>query len=196
AERLCDASDLEPVCGRPEPEHERSTETDEREAELGRDGRFGECLCESDAVRLARMLLRPSPDDPHVRKLGRETLEEAGLASLGLEQRELAFRQRDGEWNPRGASTRSDIDDRPAILGDDVGRAERVVEQHSACGFGIGESGRSRRAQDSLEPALEDVVRHRQVATARGKTTTKRLGSEPSLTVSTSGSSFSASWTI
>ena len=51
-------------------------------------------------------------------------------------------------------------------------------------------------AMTVLEPALEETPARQPREARAGNTTTKRFGSEPSLAVSTSGSSFSASWTI
>ena len=64
---------------------------------------------------------------------------------------------------------------------------------------GIADRRQPRRRENRREPAVEDASAARgaaQSAERRGRTTTNRVGSVPSLDVSTSGSSFSSSCTI
>src|SRR5207245_8729635 len=83
------------VCGRTEPEHDRTTGTHERQAPLDRGRRPCERLRERHTVHIRLLLLGATPDDTRVRR--RPSLEEVALAPLRLEQGHPALRQRNGE---------------------------------------------------------------------------------------------------
>ena len=159
-------------------------------------GGLASAFASATRKRLDWLRLGSAPDDLDVRQLGREALEQLALAPLRLEQDESPVRERHGQRDARRPSARADVDDGASERLENRASAERVVQQDAPGLHRIREPRRARRGDDLLEPALEDGERSRQPASDRGKTTTKRFGSEPSLAVSTSGSSFSASWTI
>ena len=68
-------------------------------------------------------------------------------------------------------------------------RAQRVVEQHPARLFDVRDRRQPGRRHDGGEPPPEALVRNLERHT--GKTTTLRVGSVPSLVVSTPSNSFS-----
>jgi len=125
-------------------------------------------------------------------------VEETALAPLCLEQRHGAGRESDREGDPGGATSGANVHDGPVGGGHELGRSQCVVEQHGSRGCRIPDRREPRRRDDCREPALQDGVGGAvaQSAERRGRTTTNRVGSVPSLAVSTSGSSLSSSCTI
>ena len=108
--------------------------------------------------------------------------------------------QRVGERDPGRAAAGADVDDRPVRARDQVGGAQRVVERASR-GPRPGRGARSGRGRDRPQPSHRSrtdgcTPGRLSRRSAAGATTTNRFGSLPSLDVSTSGSSFSSSWTI
>src|SRR5262249_56456436 len=93
-------------------------------------------------------------------------------------------RQGMGEREPRRPAGRAGVHDRSLEPTHEIDRPQRVLEQH-APRLVAGERGQARCRDDGLEPALDHT----------GSITTKRLGSVPSLRVTTPGTSFSCTWT-
>ena len=138
-----------------DPEHDRSSWADERQAPLGGDRRRRERLRDRDAGPVGLLLLGAAPDDPGVRR--RPALEEVALPALRLEQHELVPRQRERERDARRAAARADVDDRALEPAQQLDRPQRVLEQdararprgESAVSPGVATTARS---QSSSEP--------------------------------------------
>src|SRR6185312_15899498 len=131
-----------------------------------------------------RLLLGPAADDPQVRQLVRPAVEEVALAPARLEQRHVAVRQRVRKRDARRAAARAHVDDRALESPNELDHAQGILEQHPPS-FVAGERGQAGCSGDGLEPALDHT----------GSITTKRLGSVPSLRVTTPVMSFNWTWT-
>ncbi len=130
---------------------------DQRQAPLSGDRRLRKRLCDRDPVRLDRLFLGTAPDDAEVRELLGPLLEELRLPALGLEQCDVALRQRRGERDSRRAAATPDVDDRAVEAADELEPRERIVEQDAARLGRIAKRSQPRRRDDGREPAVEEV---------------------------------------
>ena len=171
---------------------------DERQAPLDRGGRLGQAPSPCHAERVDGLLLGSAPDDTEVRELARPALEELALAALGLEQRDrrsgrLAASGMPGVPPPEPTSTIG-----PVERADQRHGGQRIVEQTRRAVAEVVDRGEARRGDDSGQPAVEQRgpraarVSRRDCAGRRRRSDSARC---PRSRVSTSGSSFSASWT-
>jgi hypothetical protein len=116
------------VGAQPDPEHDGTAWTDERQAPFGCRRRFRQRLGNGDSIDIRPLLLRPTLDDDDIRR--RPLAQEVALAADRFEQRYLAVGKERCQRNPRHASSRADVDDRPRKARNDVHSAQRVVQQH------------------------------------------------------------------
>src|SRR5216110_657429 len=82
------------VGARPDVENHCAADSGQRQAPLSSHGRGAKRLPDRHAVLLGLLLLRTAPDDLDVRELARGLAQECAPASVRLEQRDLAVRQR------------------------------------------------------------------------------------------------------
>ena len=182
-----------------DPEDDEAALADEREAPLGR-GRGWASAFATATPNCSGSCSSARPQvTVDVRELGRPRLEEPALAALRLEQghaARAAARPRAGSRACRRPSRRR-RSARPCrrrapsarSASSHEHRAGDARDRGSPSGPGVEITAASQRSRiDGCTPGS--------VRGARGSTTTNRFGSLPSLDVSTSGSSFSSSWTI
>ena len=178
-----------PARGRPslaDPQDRHASACDERETELCRDGRLGERLGERDTERVGRAPRRVPRRRARSRAIARRRVRgsshfrRSASSSVNCGLGRLAASGIPGDPPPEPTSTTG-----PAQPLEQRDRPQRVVEEDAASVVEIGEPGRAGSRDHVLEPALEERRRHLSRASWRGRTTTKRFGSEPSLSVST-----------
>src|SRR5206468_10217966 len=172
------ARDRLPVDARTGEQDRRAAWDDERQTPFRGHRRRSQRLRDGDAVNVHRLLLGAAADDPGIRQLPRPALEKLALAPIRFEQGHLTLGQRDCEWYPGRATAGTNVDDWAFELPHDLDRPQAVVIVNSARVLRR-DRGQAWRRDESLEPALDHS----------GSTTTKRLGSVPSLRVLTPGTS-------
>jgi hypothetical protein len=100
------------IGARTHPQDYGAPRTHEGKTPFGCHGWRGEGLREGNAGAIDRLLLCAAANDRGV--LGPPAIEELALATVGLEQLELAMRQVERQWNAGRAVPRPDVDDEPA----------------------------------------------------------------------------------
>src|SRR5207247_7141109 len=108
-------------------------------------------------------------DNADVRQPGRPTAQEAGLPLLRLEQREIDLRKCDRERDTGHASTRSDVDCRPAVGANELETAQRVVDQDTLRLGLVADRSQARRRDNGAQILVDQT----------GVITTYRFGSVP-----------------
>src|SRR5581483_12196706 len=106
-----------------------------------------------DAGPVDRLFLRTPPDDARLRR--RPALEEVALASLGLEEHELALGKGLCERDPRCTAARADVDDRAGEALDEWKCPQRVLEQNAPRLLHVPKSRQPRRRNDRGQPVVK-----------------------------------------